>query len=177
MYENLGIQGPILKDYLTAIGADALGQWPLPDPQSLWTQPDLPDRVAAVLAGGPRPWAYKDAKLALVWQVWADAFPDAKWVLVRRDPERIADSCLRATFMMRFNDRNGWLKWVREHEARFDAMKAAGLDLVEVWPDRFVVDPLAFRPVAEHCGLWFDSAHVAAATDPDQWHGGQTDAG
>lgn len=172
LYENLAIRQQILKPMLVAAGGDSRGQARLPDTDNLPPRPGLRAFVLARLAGGDGPKAYKDAKLTLLWPAWAAAFPEAKWVVCRRDPERIVDSCVRTHFMKAHGeDRDGWRGWVAEHERRFDAMKAAGLDLVEAWPDDFIRDSRAFRPVAEHCGLAFDAAAVAASVDPSRWHG------
>jgi hypothetical protein len=166
LYENIDIRQTLLKPYLRRSGADPRGQKPLPDTDRLEPDPSLRRAVLERLNGAPRPWAYKDAKLTLIWPVWAKAFPEAKWVVVRRDPERIVKSCLHTNFMKAYDNRDGWLGWVAEHERRFEAMKAAGLDLVEVWPAAFIADAEAFRPVAAHCGLAFDAGAVRGAIDP-----------
>jgi len=41
----------------------------------------------------------KDVKLVHFWPVIAEAFPEAKWVIVWRDPKKIAASCMRTHFM------------------------------------------------------------------------------
>lgn len=166
LYENTDIRQTVLKPYLRRIGADPRGQKPLPDTDRLEPDPSLRRAVLERLNGAPRPWAYKDAKLTLIWPIWAKAFPEAKWVVVRRDPECIANSCLRTHFMKAYDTREGWLGWVAEHERRFEAMKAAGLNVVETWPASFIADPEGFRPVADHCGLAFDAAAVRTAIDP-----------
>ncbi|MEJ8571238.1 sulfotransferase [Microbaculum marinum] len=172
LYENVVVRDGILKPYLRWVGADPLGQGVLPDTDLLPLKPGFQEAIAEVFAGKPEPHAYKDAKIALVWQAFAFAYPEAKWVLVRRVAEKIIDSCVRTPFMAAHgSDRRAWARWVFEHERRFDRMKATGLDLIETWPADYIRDPEAFRPVAEHCGLEFKSASVEAAVDRGVWHG------
>jgi hypothetical protein len=65
--------------------------------------------------------------------------------------------------MRAFGDsRAGWGAWVDAQVARFDAMKTAGLDIIEINTDALIDDPELFAPVAAHCGLEFDRAAVAA---------------
>lgn len=168
LYENVGVRQNVLKPYLRSLGADPQGQRELPDTSEVVAPRGFKDDVLKYILGN-EPRAYKDAKLTLVWPAFADAFPDAVWVLVRRNAERIVDSCLRTPFMRAYNDRDGWMRWVEEHERRFDLMKAA-LDLVEVWPDEVIDDPSSFAPIAEFCGLRFDLDATEAAIDRDVWH-------
>jgi len=168
LFENMEIRENILKPYLRSVKADPLGQWPLPDTNNL---PSIPNLYIRVMGCFPEwePRAYKDAKLTLVWPVFAKAFPDAKWVIVRRDKERIVDSCLDTTFMFRHKERESWRGWVDAHEARFADMRDQRLEMIEVWPDHYVDYPNAFREVAEFCGLKFDPTVVANAVNPKAW--------
>ncbi|WP_022697917.1 sulfotransferase [Euryhalocaulis caribicus] len=171
LYENTDIREQVLKPYLRAVDADPLGQDPLPDTGDLPPHHGLCRAIAERMEGGPGRWAYKDAKLALVWPAWAKMFPEAKWVIVRRKTEEIVESCIKASFMRAHGeDRAAWARWVEEHERRFEAMMTAGLDAIEVWPRKFIDDPEAFRPVAEHCGLEFNASAVCGAINPDRYH-------
>lgn len=165
--ENMAVREGVLKPYLRAIGADPLGQSPLPD--AMEPCPALRASVEAAIGPLVEPWAYKDAKLALVWPVWADAFPQAKWVLVRRDAEKIAASCVRTPFMRAFTGSAGWLNWVARQEARFDEMRTH-LDLIEVWTDEVIADPKAFAPVCRFLDLEFDVNRVENCIDRTRWH-------
>jgi hypothetical protein len=62
---------------------------------------------------------------------------------------------------------DGWRRWLDHHLAQFNAMRSAGLTMVEVWPDP--ADPETFRPAVEHAGLTFDVTKAAACVDPDLW--------
>jgi hypothetical protein len=167
LYENTAIRQGILKPMIREFGGDPLGQTHFPAPNAVKPVEGLKSRVLDALGEGSGPPAYKDAKIALVWQSWAIAFPAAKWVLVRRSRDGIIDSCIRTHFMRAHGeDRDGWGAWVDAQIERFDAMKAAGLDLIEIDTDELVRNPEALLPVANHCGLEFDRAAVAACIKP-----------
>jgi len=141
MFENTEIRNSIIKPYLRSIKMDPLGQDPLPDVKNLDEMSDLRERVewAMKWQGFTRgPWFYKGAKLCLIWPLWQTAFPEAKWIIVRRRDDDIARSCARTTFMRAFGDNYlDWYKWITHHKERFEEMKKV-LDVREVWPTKFV---------------------------------------
>jgi len=61
-------------------------------------------------------WLYKDARLALMWPVWERAFPDALWVLVRRDLGAIARSCVQTAYMKACDTFAEWYAWIERYE-------------------------------------------------------------
>ena len=155
MFENAYVRTNIVKPFFRDIGADPLGQYPLPDIQNMNVPINWKDRVEEVfrkegLPDENTPWMYKGAKMCLHWPVWHYAFPDAKWIIVRRKTSDIINSCLRTNFMKAFsrsevqavvgvdNEHDGWLWWVRQHELRFTEMIQAGLNVMQVWPERMV---------------------------------------
>lgn len=140
MYENPRIRNKVAKEYLRSIGADPLGQNPLPDRrQKIELDPDFKEKVLGILSSegwdGERQWYLKEAKMALMWEQWAWAFPDAQWVLVRRNINDIVTSCMKTPFMSRRKKVTDWRAWVQYHYKRFAEMKS-DLDVVEVWPDK-----------------------------------------
>jgi hypothetical protein len=193
MFENGTIRERIVKPYLKELGADPLGQYPIPDAGNLSDPGELRDRVAQIMGDQgvnlDQPWYYKGAKLALIWPVWAQAFPDAKWVIVRRRTGDVARSCCHTGFMQRFrktgiqrevgadNEYDGWIWWVRQHEDRFREMFDAGLEARVVWPERFVHgDYSQVYEVIEWLGLEW---HTEALTfvDPKLWKARKKGAG
>lgn len=124
-FENKSIRDGLVKEILRFWGADTLGVRSLPEPGR--EHPPIGENVKALLLadgyeGGP--WFYKDAKLALMWHLWHEAFPEAKWIVCRRDKEEIIDSCLKAPFMRQHStDRGFWERWIEETEARLEALK------------------------------------------------------
>lgn len=64
-----------------------------------------------------KPWLFKDPKIALVWKLFAQAFPNAKWVLLHRRVDDILNSFRRAKFMDAYKDTTEWLEYLdRFHE-------------------------------------------------------------
>lgn len=170
LYEHQMIRQAVLKPMLAKVGADPLGQGPLPDMSKYRPDPNLRHRVEGYFDGGPEPWGYKDAKLTLTWPMWHAAFPDAKWIIVRRQSDDIIDSCLRTTFMKRYGkNRDAWNRWVMFHVKQFQNMADAGVDVSHVWPADFIHAPMWFRSVALRCGLPYDADIVLRAIDPDRF--------
>lgn len=180
MFENTAIRQGMTKPYLVGIGCDKLGQRPLPtDAHLAAITQDEADRWRYRLdrimqqegyTGGPR--FYKGAKMCLFWPMWAKAFPETKWIIVRRTRGDIVRSCLRTSFMSAYNSLEGWELWAKEHERRFEEMKAAGLSIVEVWPEKMIKngDYGEMKAAVEFCGLTYDHDIARSFVDPRLWH-------
>jgi hypothetical protein len=166
--EHKAVRQKVVKPKLRQMACDPKGQHPLP-PRHLNPLPSEVNvwrRKVQTKLGKAR--AYKDAKALLLWPYFHRAFPDALWILVRRDRKAIARSCLRASFMCEREFMAGWLDWVDEHLARMDDLKASGADVLEVWPDPS--NPAVFRPIIEAAGLVYDEQTVAGALVPSAWN-------
>ncbi len=184
MFENASIVQNIIKPYLRGIDRDPLGQYPLPDVRTLPIPNDLAANVQNVLineghTGGP--WMYKGAKMCLMWPAWAHAFPDAKWIIVRRCTGDIVQSCLKTNFMRAFahkatqkavgakSEIEGWLWYVRQHEKRFVEMMEAGLNVKIIWAQRMVEgDYTQLYEAMDWLGLEWNS-EVFNFVDPKLW--------
>lgn len=82
--------------------------------------------------------------------VWQYAFPDAKWIIVRRRTGDILQSCSKTAYMNAFKDggrgrvnqiiseEEGWLWMVHEYEARFVELINSGANCQVVWPERMM---------------------------------------
>ena len=169
-FENAYIRDKITKPFLQALGVDRLGQHPLPDTHSLNPVPGWSSRIYSTIRNEgytTGPWFYKGAKLCLVWPVWHAAFPGARWIIVRRDADQIAKSCLRTHFMRAYSDKDGWLLWVREHEERFEAMYEAEVTGISVWPERAARGDLGeFKEMISWCELEWDDKAVKEFISP-----------
>lgn len=169
LFENVSIRENVLKPYLTFCGADPLGQDVLPDTEHL--PPPHDDLKRALKDYLPRlPRAYKDAKLTLVWPAFHAAWPYARWVLVRREKQKIVESCMRAPFMRKRKTVREWEEWVDQHEQRFTRMREQ-LSLIEVWTDDVITHPHQFKDVTDFLELSFLEAATMRAIDPRLWHG------
>jgi hypothetical protein len=124
---------------------------------------------------------YKGAKMCLTWPIWHYAFPDAKWIIVRRRTGDIVDSCIKTGFMRAFsreifrkavgvdNERDGWLWWVHQHEKRFIEMINEGINIKIIWPERMVQgDYSQIMEMIDWLGLKWNS-EVLSFIDPKLW--------
>ena len=76
--------------------------------------------------------------MSLIWPVWNIAFPNAKWIIVRRRTGDVIQSCLKTGYMTAYAEEAGWLEWVHEHEKRFVEMIEAGVNCKIIWPERMI---------------------------------------
>jgi len=175
MFENAVIRNGIVKPYLAnVLNVDPMGQYPLPDISRLVRMPGLRKSIENIMwkqgyTGGP--WFYKGAKMCLFWPVWHEAFPNAKWIIIRREDADVVNSCMRTGFMRRHRDPESWQGWLDEHKIRFGEMIAAGLQVREVWPSRFISGD--FRSIKDtvenYCGLKWNAGAVSRFVEPALW--------
>ncbi|NIS26426.1 hypothetical protein GWN90_20915, partial [candidate division KSB1 bacterium] len=184
MFENARIRNQIVKPYLRSIGMDPLGQYPLPQIDRIAIPNDWRRNVESVITQQgykSGPWMYKGAKMCLMWPIWNHAFPNAKWIIVRRRTGDIVASCFKTNFMKAYqrsqvqqavgvdNERDGWLWWVHQHEQRFVEMITEGLNVKIVWPERMVGgDYRQIMETVEWLGLPWKS-EVLSFIDPKLW--------
>ena len=99
MFENLELREKIIKPLLHAMNADKKGQFPLPETKDIIIPHDIKDSIFKIVKGQgwtpDLPWMWKCAKMSLMWPVWNYAFPDSKWIIVRRKTPDIINSCMK----------------------------------------------------------------------------------
>lgn len=181
MFENTEIRQNICKPFLRSIGADPMGQYPLPDLKKVWAQASHSGLVRSfrnqimeiMVEQGLSPekkWFYKGAKICLFWPLWRMAFPEASWVIVRRNREDIISSCMKTSFMRAYSDRIGWGSWVDFHETRFEEMKENIPDWVEYWPEQAIGGDLnPTWDLLQRLGLTANPKLVSDFIDPVLW--------
>ncbi len=146
MFENVHINKMVIKPYMERMGTDPMGQYPLPRIEDISIPITWRNSIEGIMTeiegyvNGP--WMYKDTKMALIWPVWNNAFPNAKWILVRRRTGDIIQSCLKTGYMKAYETETGWLEWIHEYEKRFVQMIEAGINLKVIWPERMVTGDL-----------------------------------
>jgi hypothetical protein len=176
MYENDNIREHLVKQYFYRIGADPRGQFPIPSTINLPIPGDWRERVEKIITmegyhelnGGY--WVYKGTGMSLIWPVWHNAFPNAKWIIVRRRTGDVIQSCLKTTYMKAYNDIDGWKGWVHQYERKFVEMMEAGVNCKIIWPERMVTgDFQQMKEVLEWVGLqWTDE--IKDFIDPLLWN-------
>jgi hypothetical protein len=120
-YEHAGIREQIIKPLLANMGCDPLGVRKLPTDEILATQKAgrLATKIKKMIDKdgytGKTKWLYKEPKLTLIWPLFAEAFPNAKWVIVKRDKDAFIDSCLRTSFMRQHTEDPKFWSWLYDN--------------------------------------------------------------
>ena len=173
MFENIHLRESVDKGYLKSIKMDPKGQFPLPDTNSIPIPSDWRRQVETImLKDGYKDgeWFYKGARSCLFWPVWHYAYPNAKWVIVRRRTADIATSCMNTGFMNHYSEYDGWVKWVNHHEDKFVEMIQAGLNVKQIWPEPLIRgDYEQLNEVIEWLGLTWKSKEVIDFIEPKLW--------
>ena len=176
MFENREIVNTMIKPLLIEVGADPMGQKPLPDIRDFEGINSVKWRIrfTEIMKGqgynGKDIIMYKGAKMCLMWTLWDRAFPNAKWVIVRRRSDDIISSCMRTGFMSRYKDRDGWQFWVREHVKRFTEMQENRLQIMEVFPQEMIDGHYTeMKSVIEWLGLDWNDKDVKDFISPELW--------
>jgi len=183
MFENTDIRNGIVKPFFRSMGVDPMGQKPLPniDEVKLVSQEFIINwrlQIQEVLKrhgyklDSDVQWFYKGAKMCLHWPVWNRAYPDAKWIIVRRKSSDIVKSCLKTGFMRAYSNEGGWFKWIDEHKERFIEMREAGLNIQYVWPQQMIDRDLTeVKRVITTLGLKWNQKKIESFIEPALWSG------
>ena len=186
MFENHALRENIIKPLLFSIGADRKGQFPLPETKNIIIPHDLKEAVIKEIKKQgwkeETPWMWKCAKMALTWPCWKYAFPDSKWIIVRRKTPDIINSCMQTGFMSAYalpkvqrqakvdNEYDGWLQWVHKHEEKFYEIVQSGANVKMVYPERMVnSDYGQMRETIEWLGLEWKSKEIMNFVEPKLW--------
>ncbi len=179
MFENHDIREKCVKPLLRKLHVDPMAQYPLPDIELFKTvdAQEWREKILGILGEqgrGDKVWFYKGAKMCLMWPLWHKAFPEARWIIVRRRAKEIVNSCMRTGFMRGHQDEKGWMNWVQVHIKRFNEMLNADLDLREVWPQEMIDGEFnEIRSVVEWLGLEWQEEKVKGFISPKLWNGGR----
>lgn len=167
-FSNNQIRDRIVKNYFDHNGFDSRGQFPLPKTKDLSIPVNWMDRVMDILEEEDykgQKWMYYDSRSCLIWPVWNNAYPNAKWVIVRRRTGDIVQSCLKTQYMDAYEDMEGWISWVHEYEQKFVEMINAGLNCKVIWPERMTDgDYSQLHEMIEWLGLTWDDGILDIVT-------------
>jgi hypothetical protein len=140
---------------ITEFNHELLKQFPLsfPETENISIPANWKKSIEGVLLTEhltDKTWMMKSATLTRLWPVWSYAFPDAKWLIVRRRTGDVIQSCMKTGYMKTFKnsvnlqsigltyEEEGWLWWVHQYENKFIEMMQAGLNVRVIWPERMV---------------------------------------
>ena len=175
-FENIYLREQVNKKILSSLGADTLGVKRLPALESLPPVNGLKPVIRSGLEENgydySRPWLFKDAKLTLLWPIYHSAFPNAHWIIVRRDTKHIIASCLNTSFMKTHSrDHQFWAQWADEYLARLDALKSSQCTWSEIWTPKIIngeFDELA--TLVQQLDLQWRTKAVQQFINPHYWH-------
>jgi hypothetical protein len=184
-FENNEIRQKILKPTLRAAGGDATGITSLPSPNAdrKLRYPVGDRRVGMRLRmrqiieeqgyNHEQRWLYKEPKLTLLWRMFDNAFPDAEWVVVRRDRDSFVKSCIKTSFMAQYSkDPKFWNDVGDEYDTRLDQLMKTVSKVTELQTSDILSGDTADlkRMVMGMDGVNFAIAKVRKFVDPTHWH-------
>ena len=175
-FENVFLREAVNKKILAVAVAAPLGVQSLPLLDKLPTTTGLGNAVKNMLDNEgydyQRPWAFKEPKLCLLWPRFAEEFPQAHWIIVRRKTEHIVASCLNTAFMNRQNnDTRFWFHWAEQYLQRIEALKQSTAQWSEIWSQPIIDGDLsALKIITTACGLNWRPQQVSSFIKPDYWH-------
>ena len=176
-FEHSSIREHVTKKILKDLGCDPLGVRKLPPVDLQIEVFGLADTIKSIIEKDgyrqDRPWLLKDAKLTLLWPIFKKAFPDATWIVVRRDEEGFINSCLRTSFMKQHSqDCDFWKNYAEEYRVRIEALINSGAHVLEIFsPDVIKGNFGQFKEVVPRLGLTFRESELKEFISPDYWHG------
>lgn len=188
LFENKSIF-KYVEQYLKSVNYDPAGQYPLPNTKELPIPAEWGSKIKNIIQqegyDDKNIWVYKSNKTALMWPVWNYAFPNARWIIVRRRSGDIIDSCLTTGYMKAFknpdswkkvgasNERDAWLWMIHQYEQFFVEMISSGLNCKVIWPERMVNgDYSQMYETLEWVGLKWNTKvlnRILAYIDPKFW--------
>ena len=160
MFENIKIINNIVKPFLRNSGFDSKCQYPLPE--KLKIPNDWRNQIMEILRNEGYQngnFLVKDAKMIMMWEIWHNAFPDAKWIIVRRNSDGIVNSCLRTGFMKAFDNKKDWKWWVDKHLNKIEEMKQH-VNYYEVWSNEIVNDYTKAKDMIDWLGLEYKENEI-----------------
>lgn len=175
-YEHSRIREGVVKRILLQLQCDPLGVRMLPQKNLNIQIPGLKKIIKQIIEDDgynhSRPWLYKDAKLTLLWPVFAQHFPDASWVIVRRNEQDIIDSFLRTSFMKQHSQSTEfWKRFAAEYLQRISLLMDSGATCHEIWPDAMLQgDFNRFRELLNAQQLSFNKRALREFISPEYWH-------
>jgi len=179
------IRDLLVKPFLRGIKADPNGQSPLPDIEMCKKLADsLKDKwrqrvedifsMNGLLNLENNCWFYADPKSVLIWPIWVRAFPEARWIIVRRKDNDIIRSCLKTGYMSAYDDAKGWWGWLETYKRRFSELtENKELSVWQIWPQRMIQGRLAeVKAMIHFLGLEWKEKEMDNFITPILWKEG-----
>ncbi|MFP4526446.1 MAG: hypothetical protein ACLFNL_08650 [Bacteroidales bacterium] len=138
-FENIQIKHSLIKPYLANYGIDILGQRIRYETKDLHILKNWKEDVEDMIVGQgyyDGNWVIKSNLVIPMWPVWYHAFPNAKYIIVRRRTGDIVNSCMKTGYMKAYNDRDGWIHMCRQYIERMAEMAETIPNHKIIWPHR-----------------------------------------
>jgi len=175
-FENRALRNHVIRPVLEKLGCDPLGVRQLPVLESLQPIPNLAEVVLNLITRDGyvkgTPWLLKEPKLTLIWPIFMVAFPEARWIIVRRKSSDIVRSCLQTDFMAQHSsDPCYWSHFVNQYLIRIERLKTSVKFCREVWPQRLIKHSLKpMESLTKELGLGWDYNDAIEFIDKRSWH-------
>ena len=178
-FENLFIRENIIKVLLNKLGACPLGikKFPLTNSHKrLQLEKGFLQKALNLVLEqqgfqGETRWMLKDAKLTLLWEIFSEQFPNAIWIVVRRNRHSFINSCLKTSFMRQHSEKESFWNNVAEHyDQRLRALIVSVSTSFEVDTDQLVSGNYeSIASICDHVGLTFSKDKLDSFICPSLW--------
>lgn len=149
MFENRRIQD-LTKQYIKENSKTPL----YPELDSL--DMNWQEKVVGIIDGKVKDqWMFKSPLITQTWKQWHYAFPDAKWLIIRRRSADIINSCNKTAYMSLFDDPknqelagaenqiDAWKWWIHKYQDAWIEMMNEGVNCKVIWPERMATGDYA----------------------------------
>ena len=152
MCENKQIKSILNSEYKKN-RLDIKGQFPIPFGNININETIVKDRIQNVLKyEGYKSghWLIKSSRFLQTYRNWKRIYPQAQWVIVKRKPSDVIQSCLKTDYMCAFNSsqvldivqartiEKGWLWWIQQQDRLITELVMSEANTFVVWPERMV---------------------------------------
>lgn len=163
-YEDMAIIKGLVNPHWEKMGFHPLDRTNMPTKEDVIIDPEWKKKTQRIMGKLKHKTAIKEPKMCLYWEQWHDAFPEAKWVIVRRPRAEVLESIRNRTPWMRgtFSRQNRAAHiqlYIDHHLRRIDELKAEGA-YFEIHTENFLAcDWSEIQKCVEWCGLkWNEQA-------------------
>lgn len=118
-------------------------------------------------------WFYKNTKIPFCWRLWNRYFPNAKWIIVKRDRSEIIHSFLKTPFMDAYQTEEEWNAFLDIYDyIFFDIQKNVYHSFVFNMSNVFRGDLSGIEQVYSFIGL--EKQDFISCIDHKLWNNGLT---
>ena len=162
-YENEELTTRVSKSILFDLGFDPRGVKKIPDHNvptfDVSVQVFNIARKQGITVGDV--WYLKIIKGLLLYRTYLRSFPNSQWVLVRREPDGIIQSCMLASFMVGRETANEWADYVRHYTRMMIRLKRECPQVREVWYEKLLAgEHDEIESVLGWLGLDYDKEYI-----------------